>query len=64
MDIRLPPQVLRSMQVVFSCSVPQSSCYYVVEGSGLRSLSPEEVQQGTALAAERAAAEQTVADWQ
>ena len=55
-------QVLRSMQVVFSCSLPQSSCYYVVESGGLRSLSPEEVQQGIAVAKERAAAEQ--ADWQ
>ena len=58
----LSQQVLRSMQVVFSSYMPQSSCYYVVEGGGLRSISQDDVQQGVALAAERAAAEQTMAD--
>jgi hypothetical protein len=52
------------MQVVFSSHIPQSSCHYVVEGAGLRSISPEDVQQGIASATERAAAEQVAADWQ
>ena len=54
----VPSQVLRTMQVVFSSSMPQGSCCYVVGNGGLRSLSPEEVERGIALGAERAGAEQ------
>ena len=50
-------QVLRTMQVVCSCSMPQGTCCFVVEGRGLRSLTADEVEHGIALATERATAD-------
>jgi len=55
-------QVLRTMQVVYSCSMPQSTCCFVVEGRGLRSLTADEVEHGIALATERAIADHAEAD--
>ena len=51
-------QVLRTMHVVFSCSMPQSTCCFLVEGGGLRSLTADEVEHGIALATEQATQQQ------
>ena len=56
-NVLLRLQVLRTMQVVYSCSMPQSACCFVVEGRGLRSLTADEVDHGIALATERAIAD-------
>ncbi len=56
-DVVVLLQVLRTMQVVYSCSMAQNTCCYVVEGRGLRSLTADQVEHGIALATERAIAD-------
>ena len=46
--------MLRRLQVVFCPYLPQSSCAFLVQQSGLRSLASAEVQQGLAWAADLA----------